>query len=750
MIRRLSSIDWKFPLVMSGLILATAALFVWSAYVQFTGALHQEAGERMRSGARFLAPLVAGNAAQRRTQLATLAEDSAVRRLLRTGSGSAAAARVMGALAEAQPDSNRLGLQVVSRRGEELHVTRIRDVTPWPTWAQGIIRGDSLGAWRPAVEYSPIFDAGGRPVYQVVIAVVARGIQARSDTTLGYIVETRTLFGQGQGAMRELLGAGTFIVGAPDAGVWTDMQTVLDGPPPIPRTDSLLVFDVSPRGPGIGVAQVVDGTPWYVWLQQPQLEANAPARLFIWRIIPVAAAIALLGALVVWLLSREVTNRLVALTEEVDRVEAGQGPAPAGEAVDLETDDEIERLENAFDRMASRVEQQQRLEAQLMQSQKIEAVGRLAGGIAHDFNNVLTVVRNYTELVRADMPEGSDAQRDMDEVLKATERAAGLTRQLLAFSRQQVIAPQDMDVNEVIEGSQRMLTRVIPSNVVFETHLDPTVAPIHADRGQLEQVLLNLTINAVDAMPDGGTLGIRTSMTPIEHRGEVLGAPADGKFVCITVTDTGTGMSAETLSRIFEPFFTTKPVGKGTGLGLPTAHGIVTQSGGHLGVQSEPGKGTSFTLYFPPAEGVATAIEQTPTSMYAVATNNGNSRSPIATVLVVEDDPATREVTRRLLERSGYRILEAEHANAALAKLGNNAGTVDLVLTDVMMPGMSGVDLAARISDRWPALPVLMMSGYSDSEVRAKGALGRQRSLIEKPFTAAGLLNAVEGALKGD
>jgi two-component system cell cycle sensor histidine kinase/response regulator CckA len=335
-------------------------------------------------------------------------------------------------------------------------------------------------------------------------------------------------------------------------------------------------------------------------------------------------------------------------------------------------------------------------------------------------------------------------------VLRATERAAGLTRQLLAFSRQQVIAPQDLDVNEVIEGSQRMLTRVIPSNVVFEVQLDRAIPPVHADRGQLEQVLLNLTINAVDAMPDGGSLAIRTSMAPAAHQPGVVGAPSAGRFVCVSVTDTGTGMSAETLARIFEPFFTTKAVGKGTGLGLATAHGIVTQSGGHLGVESEPGKGTTFTLFLPPSEGAVAAIAAaaTPPSMYAVTAGTNGQRGPLATVLVVEDDPATREVTRRLLERSGYRILEAQDANAALVRLGDTAGAVDLVLTDVMMPGLSGVELAARIGERWPRMPVLMMSGYSDAEIRQKGALGRQRSLIEKPFTAAGLLTAVETALR--
>jgi nitrogen-specific signal transduction histidine kinase/CheY-like chemotaxis protein len=425
-----------------------------------------------------------------------------------------------------------------------------------------------------------------------------------------------------------------------------------------------------------------------------------------------------------------------------------------------EADDEIERLEQSFDRMAARVEQQQALEQQVNQSQKIEAVGRLAGGIAHDFNNVLTVVRNYSELVRAELPEGSEIRRDVDEVLRATARAAALTRQLLAFSRQQVIEPRELDVNDVILASQRMLQRVMPSHVVFEAVLDAGLPRIIADRGQLEQVLLNLAINAADAMPDGGTLSISTGLA-LPEADAVADARTDGRgpMVRIAVRDSGIGMDRETRERIFEPFFTTKPVGKGTGLGLPTVHGIVTQSGGRIRIESEPGEGTTVMLYFPPAvvtpSASATSAESPESGDTAVGTVDaaigtehpaGAGDAVRATILVVEDDPATREVTRRLLQRHGFRILEAEHGGAALVVLGSGDTPVDLVLTDVMMPGMSGVDLAARIGERWPDLPVLLMSGYSDAEIRAKGALGRQRSLIEKPFTASGLLKAVEAA----
>jgi signal transduction histidine kinase/CheY-like chemotaxis protein len=754
---RLGSIDLKFPMVMSGLILVTAGFFVWAAYAQFSRAMLEASGERLRSGARGVAPLVGGPDADRRARTAAIVGDPAVRDLLRGGRREAQVDSLLASALAEPSDGIRAGMQLVDARGTVRIERRVRELSVWPTWAQDRIRaGTAPGA---QTEYSPFMRADAEPVFQYMTPVVGVADEPARDTVLGYLVETRVATGRGQEALRQLVGAGVFLVGVPGDSVWTDLETTYPAPLAIPRPDTVLVFARSTSGPGVGAAQVVDGTPWVVWLQQPRGDVVAPLKAFIWRIAPVTAAIALLAALVVWLLSRQITNRLVALTDEVDRMETGQGQPPPPVH---EPDDEIERLEQAFDRMAARVEQQQALEQQLMQSQKIEAVGRLAGGIAHDFNNMLTVVRNYSELVRAELPKGTEVRGDIDEVLRATERAAALTRQLLAFSRQQVVAPQELDVNEVILGSQRMLQRVIPSHVVFETELDPGLPRITADRGQIEQVLLNLTINAADAMPEGGTITIRSDLAaPAATEGGDAVAVARGPFVRISVRDSGIGMDRETRERVFEPFFSTKPVGKGTGLGLPTVHGIVSQSGGHIRIDSEPGAGTTVMLYFPPLVGPAGAptaggtdvAGEMPGSGTTIPDDTASYAAPAAvviprgTILVVEDDAATRDVTRRLLQRHGFRILEAEHGGAALVALGSGHIPVDLVLTDVMMPGMSGVDLAARIGDRWPDLPVLLMSGYSDAEIRAKGPLGRQRSLIEKPFTASGLLRAVEAAL---
>jgi signal transduction histidine kinase/ActR/RegA family two-component response regulator len=686
---------------------------------------------------------------------ASIATAPEVRVVLRNGRRRVDAEALVARVLALPEEGVRAGIQLVDAGGRVRVEQRLREVAAWPTWALERI-GDGT-APLAGTAYSPFLRSGSEALFQYMTPVIAIADVPARDTVLGYVVETRVASGRGQEAIRELLGAGVFLVGVPGDSVWTDLAQTYPEPFRISRTDSVMAFSRSATGPGVGVAQPVLGTPWVVWLQQPRSEIVAPVDAFIWRIAPVAAAIALLGALFVWLLSRQITNRLVALTYEVDRMESGHGQAapPVDEA-----DDEIERLEQAFDRMAARVEQQQALEQQMNQSQKIEAVGRLAGGIAHDFNNVLTVVRNYSELVRAELPAGSEIRRDVEEVLRATARAAALTRQLLAFSRQQAVAPQELDVNDAILGSQRMLQRVMPSHVVFETALDAGLPRIIADRGQIEQVLLNLAINAADAMPDGGTLSIATDLA-VPEADAVPDVRTDGRgpMVRIAVRDSGVGMDRETRERIFEPFFTTKPVGKGTGLGLPTVHGIVTQSGGRIRIESEPGEGTTVMLFFPPAAltpGVHTVVAGTPDTDDApegsvderTGTEHPAGAAPAvrATILVVEDDPATREVTRRLLQRHGFRILEAEHGGAALVVLGSGDTPVDLVLTDVMMPGMSGVDLAARIGKRWPDLPVLLMSGYSDAEIRAKGALGRQRSLIEKPFTASGLLKAVDAA----
>jgi PAS domain S-box-containing protein len=384
--------------------------------------------------------------------------------------------------------------------------------------------------------------------------------------------------------------------------------------------------------------------------------------------------------------------------------------------------------------------QQQSLEGQLRQSQKMEAIGRLAGGIAHDFNNILTVIRMSSEFLLTDMPESDEKFQDAQEIMKASDRASRLTRQLLAFSRHQVLNPTVLYLNEIVSGMDGMVRRVVAENIELVTDLAPDLCSVKADTGQMEQVLLNLVINAADAMPEGGRLSIRTSNTAIDatFSAKHLEVPP-GQYVSLTVTDTGIGMDEETVARIFEPFFTTKGVGKGTGLGLSTVHGIVTQSGGTVWVYSEPGLGTTFKIFLPRAEGIAT-----PTSTRIV---EESAAPPTETILLVEDEEATRVAIHRNLARLGYTVIDAPNGVEALRVAESYPGTIDVLLTDSMMPEMGGAELVKQLRKERAGISVLMMSGYTEGLAPTRGN-GENEFFIEKPFNTADLLLAIRSAVE--
>jgi PAS domain S-box-containing protein len=377
------------------------------------------------------------------------------------------------------------------------------------------------------------------------------------------------------------------------------------------------------------------------------------------------------------------------------------------------------------------------LEAQLLQSQKMEAVGLLAGGVAHDFNNILTAIQGFTDLLLADEHEGTDRHADLLEISGATGRAAALTRQLLAFSRKQVLRPALLDLNATVADLQKILGRVLGEDVELVTEAGPGVAHVRADRGQVEQVLLNLAVNARDAMPTGGVLRIETRNVVLTPENALRhGHPLrPGMYVRVAVADTGAGMPPEVLTRVFEPFFTTKPVGQGTGLGLSTVYGIVKQSGGYVSVDSEVGKGTTFSIYFPAAGNQA---DDAPAPERL-------ERAPAAgteTVLVVEDDEAVRELALRVLRSRGYRVLEACDGENALEVL-RTVGRVDLILSDVVMPRMSGPEFTRFAAAGEGAPPVLFMSGYPDHMLARHSVSAGEIHLIEKPFTAEQLARRV-------
>jgi signal transduction histidine kinase/CheY-like chemotaxis protein len=385
--------------------------------------------------------------------------------------------------------------------------------------------------------------------------------------------------------------------------------------------------------------------------------------------------------------------------------------------------------------------ERKRAEQELRQSQKMEAVGRLAGGVAHDFNNLLTAILGYGDLLHTQLEGNAALQEEADEIRKAANRAAALTRQLLAFSRKQLMVSEVINLNDLVAGMEKMIRRLIGEDIEVATALEPALGPVKGDPGQFEQVLLNLAVNARDAMPHGGKLTIETANVQVDesHSREHSRLIRPGPYVLWSVSDTGTGMDEATRLQVFEPFFTTKEPGKGTGLGLSMVYGIVKQSGGFVWVYSEPGRGTTFKIYLPLSAERAEAqrAASPPESVW-----RGRE-----TILLAEDEDAVRTLTRRMLETAGYTVLEASHGAEALALADRHAGMIHLMLTDTVMPGMGGPELAARIGGTRPETRILYMSGYADDAVLRHGILEGGSAFLQKPFTAGVLTRRVRDVL---
>ena len=381
------------------------------------------------------------------------------------------------------------------------------------------------------------------------------------------------------------------------------------------------------------------------------------------------------------------------------------------------------------------------LEEQFRQAQKMEAVGRLAGGIAHDFNNLLTIIISYADLLARELPEGSAARADLLEIRKAGAQAASLTNQLLAFSRQQVLAPVVLNLNELVADVRKMLQRLLGEDIELSLRLAPQLGTVRADPGQLQQVIMNLAVNSQDAMPTGGRLTIETADVELnEEYAAAHQTVRPGSYTMLVVTDTGTGMDPETRSRAFEPFFTTKEKGRGTGLGLSTVYGIVQQSGGYIWLYSEPGQGTTIRIYLPRVD--EPAEEPLPRAMPTTLTGN-------ETILLVEDEAMMRPLVNGILQQRGYRVLVAQNAEEALTLARQHDGPIHLLLTDVVMPGGSGPDLAARLAASRPDTVVLYMSGYTDDAMVRYGLLKRDLNYIQKPFTPSMLAQRLRQVLDG-
>jgi two-component system cell cycle sensor histidine kinase/response regulator CckA len=390
--------------------------------------------------------------------------------------------------------------------------------------------------------------------------------------------------------------------------------------------------------------------------------------------------------------------------------------------------------------VAQDVGERQLLEEQLRQAQKMEAVGRLAGGVAHDFNNLLMVIKGHTELLLNALPPGDQSVRKIELIDRAADRAASLTRQLLAFSRMQVLQPRVMSLNTVVEEMGRLIPRLIGEDVELVIRTKPDLGAIRADASQMEQVIMNLAVNARDAMPDGGRLLIETSNAELDRTySNARPVVQPGHYVLLAVSDTGTGMDAETQARIFEPFFTTKEQGKGTGLGLSTVYGVVKQSGGFIWVYSEVGKGTSFKIYLPRVD---QPVEKNGAVLPLAEAPRGTE-----TVLLAEDETDVRELAREFLEAAGYTVIEARNGQEALKLAAEHSAEIDLLVTDLVMPGMTGQQLAALLQQSHAGLGVIFMSGYSEHAASEAAQSGSSVRILTKPFNRGALLRAVREVL---
>lgn len=385
--------------------------------------------------------------------------------------------------------------------------------------------------------------------------------------------------------------------------------------------------------------------------------------------------------------------------------------------------------------------ERKRLEDRLRQSQKMEAIGQLAGGIAHDFNNLLTGINGFSDMLLSDVDEKDPSYHALQQIQYAGERAAALTRQLLAFSRKQVLAPKVLNLNIRVSEMEKLLQRLIGEDINLATHLDPGLGLVKVDPGQVEQVIMNLAVNARDAMQDGGTLTIETHNIDLDglFNDSFDKAIPEGRYVMLAVTDTGSGMNAETKARIFEPFFTTKPQGKGTGLGLATCYGVMKQSGGHISVYSEPGHGTSFKAYFPRVNDEAQEVAEDEIPDHKL---NGSE-----TILLVEDEAVVRDLTAAVLKARGYTVLQAKDGMEALKVSKNHRRRIHLLLTDTVMPGMNGRELAEQLLAKRPDTKVLYMSGYTDKAIVQHGILDPDIAFLQKPFKARALAAKVREVL---
>jgi signal transduction histidine kinase/CheY-like chemotaxis protein len=731
--RRGRSIQIELPLMIGALWLAAVVLLGSVAYAYVRGTARNAAAERLANVSEQLSGLLQGNAAGMTAAVRRVAGQPVLRHYLESTQTREDAIP----LTALPPDAGALAALSARRApGDRVAAVQLRDQSGKLLLSTGPaasavdtfdMRATLPGVMGPDSAVGSFQIVGDSVVLPVVAAVSARGQR------LGYVVQWLYI-SNSPSALRATLGLigpeSRLLIGSPDAGAWTDLSRAVAPPPGAVAGWTGITEYARDGATRLAIARPVATTPWYVVVELSASRIDAPARAFLIRAIAVGLGGLILGLLGVWLLTRRITGRLARLTDAAESINA----ADAGTVGAEPRGDELVRLGTAFDRMATRVrDTHQQLEANVAQlqtareqfahTQRMEAVGRLAGGVAHDFNNLLTVILGEVELALA--RPGHDTAEDpaLMEIRRAGERAALLTQQLLSFSRRQVVAPAEIDVSELVSELEKMLARLIGENVRLRTVVGTGDAWIRADRGQMEQVLVNLVVNARDAMPAGGTITIHTARA--------------GDSVIISVTDTGTGMSDEVRRHLFEPFFTTKDRGKGSGLGLATSYGIVRQAGGHIEVRTAIGAGTTMDVILP-----AVAAPAPEPAAEPAAAPFGNE-----TVLLVEDEPGVQRIAARALGLKGYHVLTAGSGEDALVLLRDRHRTVDLLLTDVVLHGMGGRELADAAVALRPRLRVLFVSGYTDDVVLQHRLVADDVHFLAKPYSPDALVQRVREVL---
>ena len=833
------SLQWKLPLLVGGLLLGTSVLLYAAAYVR----VRQEGARAVRERLSGVVEQLAGLLERQGRNLADAAALEASKRPVR------AFVRAPGPATE-QAAFTSLGESV---RGD----TSVAAIVIRDTAGRVLARRGPL-APRLAAEVDPRelpqsgdapamvgrFRAFGGAVYFPAVGAIREG-----DRLLGYVTYWRRVNSapSARGPIAQLIGSDALMLMGSPGAAWMSEAGPMEGPRlgSGPADDGFYRYERG-EGPVLAAVAVAGNTPWMVVVEFPARVVTGPATRFLSATAPLGLVVLLLGLVLAWLLSRQVTRPLADLTLATEAMTSGD----LATRVQVEGYDEVGRLSLAFNRLAQRLEQEasaraatetqwrsvfessphpkwvyaandgrilavnpaalkgygytqreflalrhadllaplpgvdelgiehhriktgqlidvevattdltfegqaarsvvaqnvterNQLEARFRQAQKMQAIGRLAGGVAHDFNNFLTAIGAYAELVRETFTPEDQRAKDMEEILRAAAQANRLTRQLLAFSRQQVVQPTVLDVDSAVHAMGEMLRRLIPEDIELTVSLKSAHVRVRIDPGHLEQVLMNLVVNARDAMPKGGTLSVTTSREVLDEGSARLhGLDAAGEFAVLTVTDDGMGMSEEVQARVFEPFFTTKEAGHGTGLGLATVYGILTQAGGRITLYSEVGNGSIFRIYLPVVKEDAT--------LEPSARRLSPDLKGTETILLVEDEASVRAAAQEALRRQGYQVLPAANAAEALALVAQHAGKIDLVVSDVVMPKMDGPTLIGMLRKERPELKALLMSGYTGGALARIDEHGYDLPFLEKPFTVLALAKKVREVLRG-